>query len=173
MKASSSATQSASVRTLSRQRQDLGLFDPHVVQVGSDVGMHPRLEVGLPGLRMRRLAHHFQCQDIVLQVEHGAMARLVVAIEPIEHRRQRRAALAQQRKEQGALLGVVHLLRKLVDVEEHRPQHLEVGLDAVAAALGEQQADRAEHGGERAVLGADDLDGGMGSHRRLLSALGD
>ena len=166
MKASSSASPVGLGQDALRQRQDLDLLDPHVVQVGGDVGMHPRLELGLSGLRVRRLAHHLQREHVVLQVEHGAMARLVVAIEPIEHRRQRRAAPPQQRKEQGAFLGVMHLLRKLVDVEEHRPQHLEVGVDAVAPALGEQQADRAEHGGERAVLGADDLDGGMGSHRR-------
>ena len=154
---------------LLRQRQHLDLLDPHVVEVGSDVGMHPRLEVGQARLGMRRLAHHLQRQHVVLELEHGAMAGRVVAVEPVEHRRQLRAARAQQRKEQLGFLGVVHLLRELVDVEEHRAQDLEVRLDPVAPALGEQQADRAQHRRERAVLGANDLDGGMGSHRRLLS----
>jgi hypothetical protein len=56
--------------------------------------MHLRLEIGLARLRVRRLAIIFQRQHVVLQVEHGAMAGRVVAIEPVQHRRQLGAARA-------------------------------------------------------------------------------
>ena len=67
MKASSSADPVGLGQDAFRQRQDLDLLDPHVVQVGGDVGVHPRLEVGLSGLRVRRLAHHLQRQHVVLR----------------------------------------------------------------------------------------------------------
>ena len=148
------------------ERQHLGLLDPDVLEVRGDVGMHPRLEVGLARPGMRRLAHHLEREHVVLQLADGAVARLVVAIEPGEHRGERGAAFAQQGKEQGAFLGVVDLLRELVDVEQHRAQDLEVRRDAVAPALGQEQPDRAQHGREGGVLVADDLHGGMGSHRK-------
>jgi hypothetical protein len=127
-----------------RQRQDLGLLGADVIEVGSDVGVHLVLEAGPPRRRVRRLAHHLEREQVVLQVEHGAMAARVIAVEAIERGGRLRAARADLGKQQRGLLGVVHLLGKLVDVEQHRAQDPEVGREIAAAALRQEQADRTQ-----------------------------
>ena len=146
MKAASSSAQSAGGQHALGQRQDLDLLGPDVIEVGRDVGVHLVLEADAPGRRVRRIAHHLEREQVVLQIENGTMASRVVAVEPLDDGLGLRTARADLRKQQRGLLGVMHLLGKLVDVEEHGAQDQEVGDHAMAAALGEQQADRAQNG---------------------------
>jgi hypothetical protein len=54
-------------------------------------------------------------------------------------------------------------LGKLIDVEQHRTQRLEVGSLVVVARIVDHHH-RAQHGRQRLVLGADDASGGRGAH---------
>ena len=91
----------------------------------------------------------------------------MVGVEPIENLGTFGASCADLRKQQFAFLRVVDLLRKLVDVEQHRPQHREVGQGVATPVLREQRADRTQDRGQRAVLVADHEQRRMGGHRIL------
>ena len=105
--------------------------------------------------------HHVDGVQFVLELAHRGRAAPVVGIETVEHLGGLRAAGADARKQQLGFLRVVDPLRKLVDVEQHRAQHREVGQVAAPTVLGQQQADRAQHRRQRAMLVVDDLEGGV------------
>ena len=146
-------------RTLG-QRQHLGLLQAHVGQVEIDVVPRRRFEGRPP-----RLAHHLEREQRVLELADRALALVVLAVEPIEHRTRLGAAAAQPREQQARFLRVVQPFGKLVDVEQHRAQRTEVGQAAAASVLVEQQHQRLQHRRQRLVFVSDDAD------RRVLHGL--
>ena len=148
--------------------QHLDLLEADVFEVRRHVVVHTSFEARAPCVGVFGVAHHLEREQVVLELEHGAMALRMLGVEAVEHG-ERSAALTHLREQQLALLGVVNLLREFVDVEEHRAKHREVGLDAVAPALREQQTDRPQHRSEHSVLVADDAQGGMHRSPPLLA----
>ena len=95
----------------------------------------------------------------MLEIADRFLAFAMVAVQPVEHCADLRAAPPQQREQQLALLRVMQALGELVDVEQHGAQHTEVQRRAAAAMLGHQHHHRAQHGRQRLVLFADDFQG--------------
>src|SRR5450755_121274 len=126
--------------------------------------MDRRLEADQPALAVGRFAHHLEGEQVVLELAYLGVAAAMLGVEAIEDVAQGGAALAHPRKQQIAFLGVMYFFRKLVDVEQHRAQYREVGRPPVSAAFRQEQTDRAQYRGQRAVLVADDAQRGMGGH---------
>jgi hypothetical protein len=133
------------------QRQHLVLLDLHVGEEGVRVVAHRPLERFAAGF-----AHHFEAEQRMLQIADRAFAVLVIVVEPVEHRIGFVGSRTQLRKEQLRLLRVVQPFGKLVDVEQHRPQHAEVGQRAAPAVLGQQQSHRPQHHRQGLMLLMDD-----------------
>ena len=60
----------------------------------------------------------------MLQLAHGFFAVQVIALEPVNGAHELGRFLGNFRKQEVGLFGVMQLLGKLVNVEQHRAQHL-------------------------------------------------
>jgi hypothetical protein len=128
------------------QREDLVLLDVHVSQIEVDIVLHQGLEMATPGFALSGLAHDPEPEQRMFEFADGLLAAFVVAVQAVEYRVEVRIAPAEFGKEQAAFLGMVQLLRKLVDVEQHGLQRIEVGQCVSPPMLAQQQGDRAQHG---------------------------
>ena len=95
----------------------------------------------------------------VLQPLDEAPAFHVLRFELVEQRAGRRIALAQLAKQVRVLLGMVEALGERIDIVKHRAEQLEIGRHPPHVDLADEIEEAVQHGGERAMLVLDDLDG--------------
>jgi hypothetical protein len=86
----------------------------------------------------------------------------VVAFQTVDGAHDRRHRLGNPGEQQIGLFGVVQPLGKLVNVEKHRPQNVEEIARVIDRPAGNHHAHRLEHGSQRRMLIANDLQAGMG-----------
>ncbi len=139
---------------LARGRQHGGLFGGHVRQIAVHIAVQRRLE-GLAA----RLAHHLVGQQRMFELADRRLALGMLGVQPVQRGGQLGAAPAQRRKQQLALLGMVQALGKLVHVQQHRAQHVEVGRLLLAPRLLHQQHHRTQHRRKGLVLVLDHEEG--------------
>ena len=92
----------------------------------------------------------------ILQRPQLGGTRLMLLLQTIDQRCRRRETSAESFEQIRLFLGMVKLLRKGIDVMEHRVQQFEIRLDCEIADFTHDVEHAAQHGRKRAVLVCDD-----------------